>query len=78
MSISTSCVRLTISQVLRVLDFGISTTPWRAFGKSGAGAAMTDHGLPVVVTMAGGYAREIEDVVTIQTNTVAAALAAYA
>ena len=34
--------------------------------------------LPVVVTMAGGYARELEDVVTIQTNTVQAALAACA
>jgi len=40
--------------------------------------AFRRRGLPVVVTMAGGYAREIEDVVTIQTNTVAAALAAYA
>jgi hypothetical protein len=28
--------------------------------------------------MAGGYARRLEDVVTIQANTVAAALAAYA
>ena len=36
------------------------------------------RGLPVVVTMAGGYARELEDVVTIQTNTVGAALAAHA
>jgi acetoin utilization deacetylase AcuC-like enzyme len=36
------------------------------------------RGLPVVVTLAGGYARELEDVVTIQTNTVEAALAAYA
>ncbi|MBA3497470.1 MAG: histone deacetylase [Gemmatimonadales bacterium] len=35
-------------------------------------------GLPVVVTMAGGYARDLDDVVTIQTNTVGAALAAYA
>jgi hypothetical protein len=32
----------------------------------------------VVVTMAGGYARDLEDVVTIQTNMVEAALAAYA
>jgi hypothetical protein len=30
------------------------------------------------VTMAGGYARDLEDVVTIQANTVQAALAAYA
>jgi acetoin utilization deacetylase AcuC-like enzyme len=40
--------------------------------------AFQRRGLPVVVTMAGGYAREIEDVVTIQTNTVEAALAAHA
>jgi acetoin utilization deacetylase AcuC-like enzyme len=40
--------------------------------------AFRQRGLPVVVTMAGGYARDIEDVVTIQTNTVAAALGAYA
>ncbi len=40
-------------------------------------AALRRRGLPVVVTMAGGYARELEDVVTIQTNTVGAALAAY-
>jgi acetoin utilization deacetylase AcuC-like enzyme len=36
------------------------------------------RGLPVVVTLAGGYARELEDVVTIQSRTVGAALAAYA
>lgn len=36
------------------------------------------RGVPVVVTMAGGYARDLEDVVTIQTNTIEAALAAYA
>jgi acetoin utilization deacetylase AcuC-like enzyme len=36
------------------------------------------RGLPAVVTLAGGYARELEDVVTIQANTVEAALAAYA
>jgi acetoin utilization deacetylase AcuC-like enzyme len=41
-------------------------------------AAFRRRGLPVVVTMAGGYARDIEDVVTIQTNMVEAALAAYA
>jgi acetoin utilization deacetylase AcuC-like enzyme len=40
--------------------------------------AFRRRALPAVVTMAGGYARELEDVVTIQTNTVAAALAAYA
>jgi acetoin utilization deacetylase AcuC-like enzyme len=36
------------------------------------------RGLPVVVTMAGGYARNLDDVVTIQANTVEAALSAYA
>ena len=40
----------TISRVFRHLDFGISTTPWRVFGKSSTGASMTDHGLPVIVT----------------------------
>jgi acetoin utilization deacetylase AcuC-like enzyme len=44
----------------------------RAFG------AFCERGLPAVLTLAGGYARELEDVVTIQTNTVEAALAAYA
>jgi acetoin utilization deacetylase AcuC-like enzyme len=36
------------------------------------------RGLPAVLTLAGGYARELEDVVTIQANMVGAALAAYA
>jgi len=40
--------------------------------------AFRHRGLPAVLTLAGGYAREVEDVVTIQTNTVEAALAAYA
>jgi len=40
--------------------------------------ALRRRALPVVVTMAGGYARDLEDIVTIQTNTVRAALAAYA
>jgi acetoin utilization deacetylase AcuC-like enzyme len=40
--------------------------------------AFRSRGLPAVLTLAGGYAREREDVVTIQTNTVEAALAAYA
>lgn len=39
-----------ISWVFRVLDFGISTTPWRVLGKSSTGASMTDHGLPIIVT----------------------------
>ena len=34
--------------------------------------------LPIVVTMAGGYAHRLDDIVTIQTNTVEAALRAYA
>ena len=40
----------TISCLLQAVDFGISTTPWALFGKSGTGAAMLDHGLPVIVT----------------------------
>jgi acetoin utilization deacetylase AcuC-like enzyme len=40
--------------------------------------AFRGRGLPAVLTLAGGYARELEDVVTIQANTVGAALAAYA
>lgn len=39
-----------ISRVFRILDFGISTTPWRVFGKSSTGASMLDHGLPIFVT----------------------------
>jgi acetoin utilization deacetylase AcuC-like enzyme len=40
--------------------------------------AFRGRGLPAVLTLAGGYARELEDVVTIQANMVGAALAAYA
>jgi acetoin utilization deacetylase AcuC-like enzyme len=40
--------------------------------------AVRQRGLPLVLTMAGGYARRIEDVVTIQATMVGAALAAYA
>jgi acetoin utilization deacetylase AcuC-like enzyme len=39
--------------------------------------AVRRRGLPLVLTMAGGYARRIEDVVTIQATMVGAALAAY-
>jgi acetoin utilization deacetylase AcuC-like enzyme len=35
------------------------------------------RGLPVTLTMAGGYARDLNDLVTIQTNSVAALLAAH-
>jgi len=38
-----------VSNVLQTLDFGIATHPWALAGKSGAVAAMIDHGLPVVV-----------------------------
>jgi acetoin utilization deacetylase AcuC-like enzyme len=50
---------------------GLETRDRRVF------QALRRRGLPVVVTMAGGYARDLEDVVTIQANTVQAALAAY-
>jgi hypothetical protein len=39
-----------VSQYLQNLDFGIAATPWPVIGKSGATAAMLDHGLPVMVT----------------------------
>jgi hypothetical protein len=38
-----------ISRLLQNLDFGIATHPWALAGKSGAVAALLDHGLPVVV-----------------------------
>ncbi len=38
-----------ISRLLQSLDFGIGTHPWALIGKSGAVAAMLDHGLPVIV-----------------------------
>ncbi|PTY05439.1 hypothetical protein DB347_13745 [Opitutaceae bacterium EW11] len=38
-----------VSRLLQTLDFGIATHPWALIGKSGAVAAMIDHGLPVVV-----------------------------
>lgn len=38
-----------VSRLLQSLDFGIATHPWALIGKSGAVAAMLDHGLPVVV-----------------------------
>ena len=39
-----------VSRALLALDFGVATSPWALIGKSGAAAAMLDHGLPVVVT----------------------------
>jgi hypothetical protein len=38
-----------LSRLLQTLDFGIGTHPWALLGKSGAVAAMLDHGLPVIV-----------------------------
>lgn len=38
-----------VSHLLQLSDFGIATHPWALIGKSGAVAAMLDHGLPVVV-----------------------------
>jgi hypothetical protein len=38
-----------ISRLLQSLDLGIATHPWALIGKSGAVAAMLDHGLPVMV-----------------------------
>ncbi len=38
-----------LSRLLQTLDFGIATHPWALIGKSGAVAAMLDHGLPVIV-----------------------------
>ena len=38
-----------VSRWLQTLDFGIATHPWALVGKSGAAAAMLDHGVPVIV-----------------------------
>jgi len=38
-----------ISELLSGLDIGIATSPWALIGKSGAVAALLDHGVPVVV-----------------------------
>lgn len=39
-----------ISALLQFADAGICTTPMSLFGKSGTAMAMTEHGLPVIVT----------------------------
>ena len=39
-----------ISAVLSCCDYGLSTTPWSLIQKSGAAAAMLEHGLPVIVS----------------------------
>ncbi len=41
-----------ISQFLQAADFGVATTPLGLLGKSGSAAAMTSHGIPVVVPRA--------------------------
>ena len=38
-----------ISEQLQLCDIGISTTPYDILGKSGATAAMLEHGLPILV-----------------------------
>lgn len=38
-----------VSRLLRAADLGIASHPWALIGKSGAAAAMLEHGLPVVV-----------------------------
>jgi hypothetical protein len=38
-----------VSHLLRAADCGIAPHPWALIGKSGAAAAMLDHGLPIVV-----------------------------
>jgi hypothetical protein len=39
-----------VSLALQGVDLGIATSPWALVGKSGAVAAMLEHGLPVAVT----------------------------
>lgn len=39
----------TLSQIFQLLDFGLPTASWRVLGKSGATAALLDHGLPIIV-----------------------------
>jgi hypothetical protein len=41
---------LQISRILQILDLGIATSPRQIIEKSGAVAAMLEHGLPVLVT----------------------------
>ena len=38
-----------VSSLLRAADLGIASHPWELIGKSGAAAAMLEHGLPVLV-----------------------------
>jgi len=43
-----------MSLCLHGLDYGVTSTPWDLVGKSGAIAAMVEHGVPVFVSVAGG------------------------
>ncbi|MBC8009655.1 MAG: hypothetical protein H7067_06130, partial [Burkholderiales bacterium] len=38
-----------VSRLFATADFGIAPHPWALIGKSGAAAAMLEHGLPVLV-----------------------------
>lgn len=42
-------VEASVSHLLQAADLGIAPHPWALIGKSGAAAAMLDHGLPVLV-----------------------------
>jgi len=43
-----------MSECLHGLDYGLTSTPWDLVGKSGAIAAMVEHGVPVLVSVEGG------------------------
>ena len=43
-----------MSNALLNLNYGLTSTPWDLVGKSGAIAAMVEHGIPVFVSVAGG------------------------
>lgn len=38
-----------VSRIFQAADFGLAPHPWALIGKSGAAAALLDHGLPVLV-----------------------------
>lgn len=44
-----------VSEILHHLDAGLSSMPWQLMEKSGAAAAMIEHGLPVIVSREEGY-----------------------
>jgi len=43
-----------VSSYIHGLNYGLTSTPWDLLGKSGAVAAMVEHGLPVIVNVEGG------------------------